>query len=124
MREVVAGEHRVGIHSAQVLDLKLDERFGEIRRVPKVTRKSVSLELVSTAQNVHAQLDENVHRGQNIGEEDEANNDGLHGVESKVGIQRLVVDEHGEQREDVEEVELVPSALESYFKKGRLSNLT
>lgn len=124
MREVIAGEHRVGIHSAKILDLKLDEGFGEIGRVPEVTRESVSLELVSTAQDVHAQLDENVHRGQNIREEDEANNDGLHGVESKIGIQRLVVDEHREQREDVEEVELALSALESYSKKGCVSNLT
>lgn len=110
MREVVAGEHPVRVHSAEVLHLKLDERLGELGRVSKVPRKGVSLKLVASAEDVHAQLNEYVHGGQNIGEQNEPNDDGSHISESEVRVERVVVDEHREQRKDVEEVELRRSA--------------
>lgn len=118
MREVVAGKHPVGIHGAEVLDLQLDQRLGQIRAVAQLARKSIGLELVATAENVHAQLDEDIHGRENIREQDETHNDGAHGLEAKVGVQRLVVDEDGEEREDVEEVELRWSAKVCTRKSG------
>lgn len=103
---MVAGKHRIGIHSAEVLHLKLNQRLGKVRRVPKLLRESVGLELVLAAEDVHAQLDQHVHRGQHIREQDESDDDGPHCGESEVRVQRLVVNEDREQGEDVEEVEL------------------
>lgn len=110
VREMVACEHPISIHGAEVLDLKLDQRLGKIFGVSEISRKSIGLELVTTAENVHAQLDEDIHRREDIGEQDEANNNGLHGLEAKVCVQRPVVDEDREERKDVEEMELGWSA--------------
>lgn len=106
MREVVASKHPIGLHGAEVLDLKLDQRAGKLGVISKVVRKSISLELVLPAQNVHQQLDDGVHGTENIREEEESNDDGMGLGETEVGIERLVVDEQGEEREDVEEVNL------------------
>ena len=44
------------------------------------------------AQNVHQQLHHRVHRGESIGEEDEANDDGKLLVEAEGLVQGVVVD--------------------------------
>ena len=41
VRVVVAGVHPVRIHGAQVLDLELEERFGELLGVPKLLGKVI-----------------------------------------------------------------------------------
>ncbi len=106
MREVIAGEHPVGIHGAEVLNLELDQGAGQLRLVSEVLREGISLELKTAAQDVHEQLDESVHGAQHIREQEEADDDGLLGQEAKVCVQRVVVDEDREQSEYVEEVDL------------------
>lgn len=93
MRKVIAGEHPVSVHGAEVLDLKLNKRLGQLRLVAKVACKGVSLELELAAEDVHQKLDQCVHGAQNVREEDEANNDGMFRDETKVPVQRAVVDE-------------------------------
>ncbi len=107
MRKVVAGEGPVGIHSAQILDLELDERTSELGVVSEAVGKSVGLKLITTAQDVHEQLDNRVHGAKNVREEKEAHDDGMLLGEAKVGKERVVVDEDREEREDVEEVDLI-----------------
>lgn len=106
MREVVASVHPVGVHVAQVLNLELNERPCQFNRVSKALGEVIGLELELAAKNVHTQLDKNIHRRERIREEQEANDDGSLKNKPKVGIERLVVDENGKEREDVEEVRL------------------
>lgn len=103
---MVASIHPVGIHVAQVLNLKLDERSCQLDWVSKALGEVVGLELKLAAQNVHTKLDENIHGRKRIREEQEADDDGSLVDKPKVGIQRLVVDKYGEECEDVEEVRL------------------
>lgn len=77
VREVVAGVHPVGIHGAEVLNLKLEERAGELLGVTKLLGESIGLELELAADNVHKEVDDEIHGGESIREEDESNNDGV-----------------------------------------------
>lgn len=104
--EVVAGVHPVSIHGAQVLDLQLDQAASQFVREAKVLSKGIGLELVATGEDVHQQLDDGVCWSEDIGEQDEANNDWADAVEAEGLIERGIVDEDGEQAEDVEEVGL------------------
>lgn len=106
VREVVAGVHPVGVHGAKVLDLKLEERAGELLRVTKLLGKGVRLELELAADNVHKKVDDEIHGGKSIREEDEANNDGVLLEETKRRVQGVVVDEDREEKEDIEGVSL------------------
>lgn len=65
-----------------------------------------SLEFKLSAQNIHQQLHHRVHRCEGVREEDEANDDGELLVEAKGLVEGAVVDEDGEEGEDVECVEL------------------
>ena len=103
---MVGGEQPVGIHGAKVLDLELDQGASELGIVTKLVGELVGLELKLAAENVHAKLDEGVGRAKNIREEKESNDDRVHRVETKVGIEGVVVDENGEEGEDGEEVGL------------------
>lgn len=58
------------------------------------------------AEDVHEQFHDRVHRRQGVGEQNEANDDGVFAVEAKRGVEGAVVDEDGEEGEDVEDVEL------------------
>jgi hypothetical protein len=107
VREVVAGVHPVSIHGAQVLDLELDQRSGELLLVAQVASKLVGLELEATADDVHTQLDDEIHGCEGVREQEESNDDGTLLDEAKVGVERGVIDEDGEQQEDVEDVDLV-----------------
>ena len=69
------------------------------------------LEFKLSAQDVHEQVNDGVRRRQDIGEKDEADDDGELVVEAKGLVERTVVDEDGEEGEDVEEVELQPISL-------------
>ena len=77
VREVVAGVHPVGIHGAEVLNLKLEERAGELLGVTKLLSESVGLELELAANNVHKEVDDEIHGRESIREEDESDNDGV-----------------------------------------------
>ena len=103
---MIARIQPVGIHSAQVLHLQFDQRLGELSRVAEFLRKGIGLELELAAQDVHEQLEDGVHGAHGVGEEDEADHDGLLAVEAEGLVQRLVVDEDGEEGEDVEHVRL------------------
>ena len=79
------------------------------------------LELELSAENVHEQIDDGVGGRQHVGEEDEADDDGEVVVEAKGFVEGAVVDEDGEEGEDVEEVELrVSSACVSCFSSEEL----
>lgn len=104
---MVAGIHPVGVHGAKVLDLELEQGAGELLRVAELLGEGVGLELELAADDVHEQGDDQVHGGEGVREEDEADDDGVLGEEAKVGVQGAVVDEDGEEKEDVEGVSLV-----------------
>jgi hypothetical protein len=104
VREVVAGIHPVGIHGAKVLDLELKEGAGKLLGITKPLGKSIGLELELSADNVHKQVDDEIHRGKSIGEEDEANNNGVLFEKTERRVQRVVVDEDRKEKEDVERV--------------------
>lgn len=106
MREVVAGVHPVCVHGAQVLDLELDQRSSELLLVAQVACEVISLELELATNNVHSELDDEIHGCECIREEEETNDDGALQDETKVGVQRGVVDEDREEREDVEDMSL------------------
>lgn len=105
VRVVVRGVHRVGVHGAQVLDLQADEGAGERLAVAEADGEGVGLELVGAGEDVHEELDDGVERGEEVREEDEADDDGLRG-EGEGVVEGGVVDEDGEEGEDVDEVEL------------------
>ena len=104
--EVVAGVDPVGVHSAEVLDVKLDETAGKLGGVAELLGEGVGLELELAGDDVHQVLDDSVHRGESAGEEYETDDDGEFLVEAVGIVQRPVVDEDGEQSEDVEDVNL------------------
>lgn len=104
--EVVGGVDPVGIHGAEVLDVQLDEGAGEREAHAETLGEGVGLELELAREHVHEQLDDGVHGRQGVGEEDEADDDGVRVVEAERGVQRPVVDEDGEQAEDVKQVGL------------------
>lgn len=106
VREVVAGVHPVGIHGAEVLDLELEERAGELLRVSELLGEGVGLELELAGDDVHAELDKEVSRREGIREEDEADDDGVLLEEAKGRVQGVVVDEDREESEDVEQMAL------------------
>lgn len=109
--EVVAGIHPVGVHGAEVLNLELEQGAGEFLGVAELLGKGIGLELKLAADNVHEQVDDQVHGGKGVREEDEADDDGVLGEEAKVRVQRAVVDEDREQQEDVERVSLTVLVL-------------
>lgn len=81
--EMVAGIHPVGVHSAKVLNLELKEGAGKLLRVAQALGKCIGLELELAADNVHKQVDDEIHRGKSIREEDEADNNGVLFEETK-----------------------------------------
>lgn len=52
--EVVAGVDGVGVHGAEVLDLELEKRAGELLGVAEALGEGVGLELELAGENVHA----------------------------------------------------------------------
>ena len=81
MGEVITGVHPVGIHCAEILDLELDEGFGEVGGVSELDSEVIwrresanasqtiildaeltSLKFKGPAQNVHQKLDNGIHR--------------------------------------------------------------
>jgi hypothetical protein len=104
--EVVAGIHPVGVHGAKVLDLEFEERAGELLRVTELLGKSIGLELELAADNVHKQVDDKIHGSKSIGEEDEADDNGVLLEETERRVQRVVIDKDREEKEDVERVSL------------------
>ena len=69
--------------------------------VAEVKSELVSLEFKLAGEDIHQKLDDSVHGGQSIGEEDETDHDGVDGVEAKRSVERVVVNEDGEQGENV-----------------------
>lgn len=65
-----------------------------------------SLKFEFPAQNVHQQLHRSVHGCEGVREEDEANDDGKLLVEAERLVEGSIVNEDGEEGEDVECVEL------------------
>jgi hypothetical protein len=74
--------------------------------VSQTVGEGVGLKLVATAEDVHEELDDGFGGGQDVGEEEEAYDDGALEGEAEGGVERSVVDEDGEEREDVDEVDL------------------
>lgn len=107
VREVVAGKHPVGIHGAEVLDLKFDQRAGKLGIVAEVVGKGIGLELEAAAQDIHEELNHVIGGTEDIRKQEEAHDDGVFLVETEVGIERLVVDKHREEGKDVEEMGLI-----------------
>lgn len=56
----------------------------------------ISLELISSTEDVHKELDDRIHRRESIREEDEPDYNGKFLVEAERFVQRMVVDEDGE----------------------------
>ena len=69
-------------------------------------RLLTGLELELPAEDVNELVDDGVLGREHVGEEDEADDDGEVVVEAKGLVEGVVVDEDGEEGEDVEEVEL------------------
>lgn len=84
---MVSGEQPVRIHSAEVLDLELDQGASELGVVAKLVGELVGLEFELAAENVHSELDEGIGGAKDVREEKEPNNDWVHRVETKVGIE-------------------------------------
>lgn len=103
---MVARIHPIRIHSAQILDLQFDQRARQFSLVAKSLCEVVCFKLVLSAQDVHQELDDCVHRGKRIREQDETNYDWELVMETKGLVQGTVVDEDREQGENVEEMEL------------------
>lgn len=103
---MVGGVHPVGVHGAQVLLVELDESSGELRLEVETESKLVSLKLKLARQHVEGELKDSVHGRERVGEEDEANDNGVDGVEAKRRVQRTVVDEDGEEAENIQQVHL------------------
>lgn len=103
---MVACIHPIRIHCAQILDLELDQRTSQLCLVSQLLRELIGLEFVATAEDVHEQLDDCVHWCQSVGEEDESDYYGELFVETEGLVEGLVVDEYGEEGEDVEEMGL------------------
>ena len=99
--EVVASIHPIGIHGAEVLDLELEEGAGKQHGVAELLRERIGFELKLAGDDVHAKLDDQIHGGEGIGEEEETNNDGVFGEETEGRVERVVVDENREESEDV-----------------------
>ncbi len=110
MAVVVARIHPVGIHRAQVLDLQLDQTLRQVFLVAEIECELVRLELEFSGQDVHEELDDGVHGCQSIREEDEADYDGALVVEAEGLVEGAVVDEDGEEGENIEHMELEESA--------------
>lgn len=104
MAEVVARVHPVGIHGGQVLDLELNQTPGKLGGVAKVLSESIGLEFVLAGEDVHHELNNSVHWSQGIREKDESDDDWADAVEAECLIEGAVVDEDGEEAEDIEEV--------------------
>lgn len=101
---MITGIHPIRIHGAQVLDLELDQGAGKLGLVTQLLRKRISLEFVLSAEDVHQELDDCVHRCKSVGEENEADYNWVFAVEPEGLVERVVVDEDGEQGEDIEEM--------------------
>jgi hypothetical protein len=112
---VVACIHPIGIHSAQILDLELDQRASKLCRVSKLLCEFISLELVASAENVHQQFDNCIHWCKSIREEDKADYYGELIVKPKGLVKRLIVNENGEEGKNVEEVGLVLVSTEAFI---------
>ena len=104
MAEVIARVHPVSIHRGQVLDLELNQTPGKLGGVAKVLGESVGLKLVLAGEDVHHELNNGVHWSQGIREKNESDDDWADAVEAECLIERAVVDEDGEEAEDIEEV--------------------
>lgn len=79
-----------------------------------------SLEFKFSAQDVHQQLHHCVHGCEGVREKDESNDDGKLLVEAERLVEGAVVDEYGEEGEDVECVEL--GSVRSGFTVGWASH--
>lgn len=101
---MIAGIHPVGVHGAQILSVQLDEGAGELVAESKTLGEVVGLKFKLAAEDVEEQLDDSVHGGEGVAEEDEADDDGVLGVEAECVVERGVVEEDGEEGEDVEKV--------------------
>lgn len=78
------------------------------------------MEFEFSAQDVHQQLHHCVHGCEGVREEDESNDDGKLLVEAEGLVEGAVVDEDGEESEDVERVEL--GNVRSRFNVGWTSH--
>lgn len=103
---MVAGVQPIRVHGAQILDLELDKGFGKLGLEAEGDGEGVSFELVVAGEDVHQEFHDGVHRGEGVGEEDEADDYGAEGVEAEGGVEGGVVDENAEEGENVECVEL------------------
>lgn len=106
---MVAGVHPVGIHGAEVLNLKLEQGAGELLGIAELLSEGISLELKLAAEDIHAKLNNKIHGRKCVREKNEANDDGVLGKESKGRVERVVVDEDREKSEDVKQVSLKES---------------
>lgn len=106
VREVVAGVHPIGVHGAKVLDLELEKRASKLLGITKLLSEGIGLELELAADDMHKQVDDEIHRSKSIREEDETNDDRVLLEETERGVQRVVVDENREEEEDVESMGL------------------
>lgn len=104
--EVIARVHPVSVHGAEVLNVQLDERCGQLSAHTQVVGELVSLELKGAGDDVQEELDDGVHWREGIREEEEADDDGVLIVEAKGSIEGAVVDEDREEAKDVEEMSL------------------
>jgi len=118
VREVVAGVHPIGVHGAKVLDLELEKRTSKLLGITKLLSEGIGLELELAADDMHKQVDDEIHRSKSVREEDETNDDRVLLEETERGVQRVVVDENREEEEDVESM-----GLRDTEQAGRVTKL-
>lgn len=83
MREMIARVHPVGIHGAEVLDLQLEKRPGQLSLHTETLGEGIGLELECAGDHVEEELDNGIHGRQSVGEEKEADDDWVLVVEAE-----------------------------------------
>lgn len=117
MSEMVRRVQVISIHSAQVLNLELNQALSEILLVSQTSGKRISFVLEFSGHDVHQELQDSVNGSQDIAK-DEESDDGRHALLEAEGLeQRPVVDEQREHDKDSERVELCRRV-----RRGQLEN--
>ena len=81
------------------------------------------MEFESPAQDIHQKLNHGIHGCKSVGEQDKSNDDRKFLEEAKGLVQRAVVNEDGEQREDIECMELRDSVKDFPMLIGKVTYL-
>lgn len=115
MAVVIACIHPVSIHGAEILHLQLDQTACQLLLESEVRREGIGFELEFAGEDVHEEFHNGISWRQSVGEENKPNDDWMRLVESKGGIERVVIDEDTEEGEDIEHVELKMLVSDTWY---------